>query len=77
MDLTEFEAGAEGLEMEILKKVHETAQRVLGTDELAKHWLTHPAMALDGKRPIDLLTTESGINTVKDLLIRLEYNIYT
>ncbi len=71
------EAETDGLEMESLKKVHETAQRVLGTDELATHWLTRPAIALDGRRPIDLLATEAGIKAVKDLLTRMEYGVYS
>jgi putative toxin-antitoxin system antitoxin component (TIGR02293 family) len=49
----------------------------LGTDELATHWLTRPAIALDGRRPIDLLATEAGIKAVKDLLTRMEYGVYS
>lgn len=52
------------------------ATRVLGTSELAEHWLTHPALALDGRRPLDLLTTAAGIQAVKDLLTRMEFGVY-
>ena len=53
------------------------AARVLGTRELADHWLTHPALALDGQSPMDLLGTTSGVKSVKDLLTRMEFGVYT
>ncbi|WP_198674588.1 antitoxin Xre/MbcA/ParS toxin-binding domain-containing protein [Rhodoferax ferrireducens] len=53
------------------------AMRVLGTRELAEHWLAQPALALDCQKPEDLLTTAAGIRTVKDLLTRIEYGVYT
>lgn len=53
------------------------ATRVLGTRDLADHWLTHPALALDGRCPMDLLTTASGVKSVKDLLTRMEFGVYT
>lgn len=52
------------------------AERVLGTLDLAERWLEAPAIALDGKRPLDLLTSAPGIEAVKDLLIRMEYGVY-
>lgn len=60
-----------------LKEVTDIAIRVLGTDELAEHWLTHPALALDDRRPLDLLATAAGIQAVKDLLTRMEFGVYT
>jgi len=60
-----------------LKEVTEIAIRVLGTRELAEHWLTHSALALDGQRPLDLLATAPGVEAVKDLLARMEFGVYT
>ena len=70
------QAGADGLEKKSLEEVYEMARRVLGTNELAEHWLTHAAPALDGRRPFDLLVTAAGIQAVKDLLTRMEFGVY-
>jgi putative toxin-antitoxin system antitoxin component (TIGR02293 family) len=58
---------------EILAK----ATRVLGSQEEAEQWLRRPAIGLDQKRPIDLLTTPAGVQLVEDYLGRLEYDVYT
>ncbi|WP_349258615.1 antitoxin Xre/MbcA/ParS toxin-binding domain-containing protein [Steroidobacter sp.] len=34
-------------------------------------------LGLDGKRPIDLLATESGRELVEALLLRMEFSVYT
>lgn len=53
------------------------ASEVLGSQEEAEQWLERPAMALDGHKPIDLLSTPAGVETVEDHLTRLEYGVYT
>jgi putative toxin-antitoxin system antitoxin component (TIGR02293 family) len=58
---------------EILSK----AVTVLGSQEEAERWLSQPAMALEQKRPIDLLSTSAGVELVEDLLTRMEYGVYT
>jgi putative toxin-antitoxin system antitoxin component (TIGR02293 family) len=58
---------------EILAK----ATEVLGSQEEAEDWLRRPAMALDQRRPIDLLATPAGAKLVEDLLGRIEYGVYT
>ena len=58
---------------EILAK----ATRVLGSQDEAEQWLRRPAIGLDQKRPIDLLTTPAGVQLVENYLGRLEYNVYT
>jgi putative toxin-antitoxin system antitoxin component (TIGR02293 family) len=58
---------------EILAK----ATRVLGSQEAAEQWLKSPAIGLDQRRPIDLLTTPAGVKLVEDYLGRLEYDVYT
>ena len=60
-----------------LKEVTDIAIRVLGSRELAEHWLAQPALALDGQRPLDLLATAPGVEAVKDLLTRMEFGVYT
>ncbi|HEX6441895.1 MAG TPA: antitoxin Xre/MbcA/ParS toxin-binding domain-containing protein [Stellaceae bacterium] len=58
---------------EILAK----ATEVLGSQEEAEDWLKRPAMALDQRRPLDLLATPAGTKLVEDLLGRIQYGVYT
>jgi len=58
---------------EILAK----ATGVFGDQTAAENWLAKPAMALDERRPIDLLSSPAGVEMVEQLLGRLEYGVYT
>lgn len=58
---------------EILGRVTE----LLGSQPAAEAWLEHPAMALDGRRPIDLLSTPAGVEVLETHLTRLEFGVYT
>jgi putative toxin-antitoxin system antitoxin component (TIGR02293 family) len=53
------------------------ASALLGSQAEAEAWLERPALALDQRRPIDLLSTPAGVETLEDLLTRLEYGAYT
>jgi putative toxin-antitoxin system antitoxin component (TIGR02293 family) len=53
------------------------AVHVFGTAERASKWFTAPVMALNQRRPLDLSQTDPGRKAVSDLLIRLEYGVYT
>ena len=53
------------------------AAKQLGTIDAAESWLAEPAMGLDQRRPIDLLSTPEGVQLVEEFLTRLEYGIYT
>ena len=53
------------------------ATEVFGSREAAERWLERPAIGLDRKRPIDLLTTNAGAEMVEKFLGRLEYGVYT
>ena len=59
-----------------LIEITDMAHRILGKRELAEIWLNHPAIALDGQKPLDMLSSAPGIESVKDLLTRLEYGVY-
>jgi putative toxin-antitoxin system antitoxin component (TIGR02293 family) len=52
------------------------ATDLFGSQEEAERWLDRPAMALDGRRPIELLATPAGVGLVTDHLKRLEYGVY-
>jgi putative toxin-antitoxin system antitoxin component (TIGR02293 family) len=53
------------------------ATELFGSQDEAEAWLERPAMALDQRRPIDLLSTTVGAESVEELLTRLEYGVYT
>ena len=53
------------------------ASEVFGGKEAAQRWLSAPAVALNGSRPIDLLQTLQGAGVVSDYLDRLEHGVYS
>ncbi|MBD0273471.1 MAG: DUF2384 domain-containing protein [Acetobacteraceae bacterium] len=53
------------------------AIEAFGSQAEAEAWLERPAMALDRRKPIDLLSTPAGVEAVEDHLTRLEYGVYT
>lgn len=57
--------------------IYARAVEVMGSNELATQWLNTEALALDGRKPIDLLSTLQGAEMVSDLLTRLDYGVYT
>lgn len=59
-----------------LIEVTQKAIEVLGDRSGAENWLHQPALALDGCKPIELLSTRQGADMVKDHLTRMEYGVY-
>lgn len=53
------------------------ATHVFGSRDEAIRWFGMPALALGGQCPIDVLLTDSGASQVQDVLIRLQYGVYT
>jgi putative toxin-antitoxin system antitoxin component (TIGR02293 family) len=53
------------------------ATAVFGTLEDAEQWLETAAPALDGAKPIDLLSSQPGVEMVQTLLSRIEHGVYT
>jgi putative toxin-antitoxin system antitoxin component (TIGR02293 family) len=49
---------------------------IFGSQEEAEAWFERPALGLDQRRPIDLLSTPAGLETIEDHLTRLEYGVY-
>lgn len=50
---------------------------MLGSQEEAEQWLERPAVGLDQRRPMDLLSTPAGLEMLETFLTRLEYGVYT
>lgn len=58
---------------EVLAKAIE----VFGSQDDAEEWLQKPALALDGRTPVELLETTAGAEMVETLLTRIDYGVYT
>lgn len=56
--------------------VRKQAELLFGSRAEARGWLERPAMALEQRRPIDLLDTEEGRRVLSNLLLQLEYGVY-
>ena len=54
-------------------RVRELAREIFTTPEAASEWFTHPAPALGGRRPADLLATEKGTRAVADVLLGMAH----
>jgi len=50
---------------------------LFGSRAEAEEWFERPAMALDQRKPIELLSTPAGVESLQDHLTRLEYGVYT
>ena len=59
-----------------LGRVLRSAIDVLGSQEEAERWLSAPAIAFRGQRPLDLLATRQGTQLVFDHLVRMDYGVY-
>ncbi len=59
-----------------LIEITSLAEDVLGSHDNAEQWLVTPALGLDNRRPIELLSTRGGAEMVKTLLIRMDYGVY-
>lgn len=53
------------------------AVEVLGSIEKARVWLKTPNRALDREIPLDLLDTEIGARQVEEVLLRINYGIFS
>jgi len=60
-----------------LVRVVARAEHVLGARDAAIDWLRTPNPALGGEKPILLLDTEIGADTVNEVLGRIEYTVYS
>ena len=70
-------AGATAERVELLRGVFQHGLRVYGGDELAlRDWLRYPLGELDGRTPLQALTTIAGFTQVDDVLGRIEHGIF-
>jgi len=53
------------------------ARRVVEDDNEADRWLIQPQSGLGNRRAIDLIGSELGYQQVENLLLRIEYGVYS
>jgi putative toxin-antitoxin system antitoxin component (TIGR02293 family) len=53
------------------------ATTLFGSQDAAEQWLEQPAIGLDQRHPIDLMTTPAGMKLVEGFLGRIEYGVHT
>lgn len=52
-------------------EIRQLAVEVMGSEASAATWMCKRSMWLDGQRPIDLLQSKDGTQSVRDYLVRL------
>lgn len=67
---------AESAKVEMLDSLLELGARALGSEERAGQWLTSPILSLEGRKPIELLSTIKGYERVKNKLLQIEYGTF-
>ena len=60
-----------------IAKAYERALEVFTTPERAVIWLTTPCYVLDFGRPIDMLSSETGVRKVFCILGRIQHGVYS
>jgi putative toxin-antitoxin system antitoxin component (TIGR02293 family) len=53
------------------------ANAVFGSPEIARSWLTAPAIAFNSELPLDFADTEMGAREVETLLGRIEHGVFS
>jgi len=51
------------------------AAEVLEDADAARDWLRSPQLGLDGRVPLDLLSTDAGSREIEALLVRIEHGV--
>jgi putative toxin-antitoxin system antitoxin component (TIGR02293 family) len=60
-----------------IAKLYEKALDVLEDDKITRQWFKMPAKALGGKTPLEYADTEPGAQEVEELLVRIEYGVFS
>jgi putative toxin-antitoxin system antitoxin component (TIGR02293 family) len=60
-----------------IAELYEKALDVLEDDEITRQWFKMPAKALGGRTPLEYADTEPGAQEVEDLLVRIEYGVFS
>lgn len=69
------DVGREILEAPTETDIWQAAERLFESREGAERWMTSPEIALRGRTPVDFMVEDPLL--VYDLIVRLEYGVYT
>jgi putative toxin-antitoxin system antitoxin component (TIGR02293 family) len=53
------------------------AEEAFGDRKKASRWMRKPNRALEGRRPLDLLESDTGSRAVEKILLRIEHGVYS
>ncbi len=62
--------------VEIVESIFELGLRVLGSQKAVNAWVREPVLLLGGRKPLDLLKTESGRRAVEGALRQIELGMF-
>lgn len=60
-----------------LAEVAELGMRVFNSATLFQDWLKKPLRPLGGKKPVNLMVNMYGLETIKNLLGRIDHSVYS
>jgi putative toxin-antitoxin system antitoxin component (TIGR02293 family) len=60
-----------------LARVFAIAEDTLGATEKAARWMQRPNLALGNATPLELLDTDMGAREVEEVLMRIEYGMFS
>lgn len=60
-----------------IARIFQLAGDVLESEHAANDWLHRPQSALGERTPLALMRTEAGTKEVEELLVRIEYGLYS
>ncbi|MBV9267756.1 MAG: DUF2384 domain-containing protein [Acidobacteriaceae bacterium] len=56
-----------------VERIYQLASEVFADESTAAEWLKRPSRALDGRRPIELLDTDAGTQSIEQELRRIQH----
>ena len=62
--------------IEVLGSILALGKGIFGTEDKVKRWMYTPVLSIEGKKPIDLVKTESGRRRVENVLLQIEGGVY-
>ena len=60
----------------VLEFILNLGKRVLGSEGELRLWLNSPVLSLEGRKPIELIKTESGRRRIENVLLQIEGGVY-
>jgi len=53
------------------------AEEAFGDRQKASRWMRKPSRTLEGRRPLELLESDTGSRAVEKILLRIEHGVYS